>query len=150
MMNLNNHHNRQLKMLKSPIQPNGIEPEGIKKVNALVTKMTPMMMALIAELKLLGMHELEVMVGDGTDKMKWSRGLVPQKSPSQEQLTIEITHILDRMSPGKSSTFMGMIWSDNSIIATKIAETVAEFRKRDREEVGQQIVKLLAEFKKET
>ena len=126
-----------------PQQPN---PQTIAKVNSIVTHLAPHLNELITTIKSLNMHEFEIMVGNGSDKLSWNNGVIV-KSPTQDQLAIEITHILDQAYPMNVTSFLGMIWSQNSIIANKIAEIVAEYRKRDRAQVESQIVALLAAFK---
>lgn len=93
------------------------------------------------------MQEFEIMIGDGTDKLRWSSGTFLKRTPTQDQLAIEISHVLDQAYPMNVSTIMGMIYSQNHLIAQRVAEIVAEYRKRDRAQVESQIVALLAAFK---
>ena len=119
----------------------------VEKVNEITQSIAPQLVELITVLRSLNMHEFEIMVGGGTDKLHWSSGEMLKKSPTQDQLSIEITHILDTAYPMYVTSFMGMTWSQNSLIADKIAEIVAEYRKRDRAQVESQLVALMIAFK---
>ena len=125
-----------------------LDKEKIEEVNKLVIQMAPQMNQLISLLKGCGLNEFEIMVGNGNDKISWSDGKPLVKSPTQDQLTIELVHLLDiHYPPHNGFTFMNMIWNPNMAVAEKMAKIVAEYRKRDRKQVESQIVALLAAFK---
>ncbi len=125
-----------------------LDPKKIEAVNQLVVKMAPQLNELVKLLHECELHEFEIMVGKGTDKMSFSDGKFLSRSPTQDQLTIDLVHILDsHFPPNGGFTFMNMIWNPNMVIAEKLAKTVAEYRKRDRTQVESQIIALLAAFK---
>lgn len=130
------------------LKPPQLDNKKIEDVNKLVTQMAPQLNQLIALLKNCDMNEFEIMVGNGTDKISWSDGKSILKSPTQDQLTIELVHLLDlHYPPHNGYTFMNMIWNPNMAVAEKMAKILAEYRKRDRKQVESQIVALLSAFK---
>lgn len=138
-------------MVPSPYQKPGnslSDPLKIKEVNEILLQIAPQLDKLVVKLRECNMHQFEIMVGNGTDKLAWSDGKMVSSSPTQEQLTIELTNLLDQQYPPFNGlTFMSMIWNPNRAIAEKMAGIIAEFRKRDRSQVESQIIALLAAFK---
>lgn len=122
-------------------------PEMVAEINRLATALAPQMLQMTQLLRRCGLHNFEIMLGDGTEKLHWDSGLMSNKTPTQDQLAIEITHILDQAYPENVTQFMGMVWSANNLVANGIAEVVAKYRKRDRAQVESQIVAILAAFK---
>ncbi len=118
----------------------------IDHVNAMVTQMAPQLNELIAVLKSMDVQEFEIMVGNGSDKIYWSSGALLKKSPTQDELVIDLTRVLDESYPGSKTTFLGLLWNPNHLVATRLAEIVAQYRKRDRAQVHAQIVALLLAF----
>lgn len=118
----------------------------ITKINSILKSIAPQLTEVIMLLKFLDVQEFDIMIGNDTDKLHWDSGKILNKSPTQDQLAIEIARILENAYP-TNQTFMGMVWSQNFLIASKIAEIVAQYRKRDRQQVESQIIALLAAFK---
>ncbi len=118
----------------------------VTKINDIIRGMAPQLIEIIMLLKSLGVQEFDIMIGSGTDKLHWDNGKILNKSPTQDQLAIEIARILENAYP-TTQTFMGMVWSQNFLIASKIAEIVAQYRKRDRKQIESQIIALLTAFK---
>lgn len=125
-----------------------IDPEKLKEIQGLTAQMTPGFAKLVMLLRSANIHEFEIAVAGGADKMVWNDGKMVMPSPTEAQLTDELMHILDASYPPLSGfNFMGLIWNPNRAIAEKMAKTVAEFRRRDRAQVEAQILALLAAFK---
>lgn len=125
-----------------------IPHKNIEEMNQLVASLTPGFAKLVSLLRSSGVHDFEVLVPGGNDKLVWQDSSIEIASPNEAMLTDELMHILDQAYPPRGGfSFMGLIWNPNRAIAEKMAKTVSLFRKRDRAQVEAQIVALLAAFK---
>ena len=123
-----------------------LTPQKVEQINRHVASLTPQFVQLFSMLHDADVHDFEIDVG--TDKLIWRDPRIALQSPTQAQLTDELTAILDaHYPPFNAFSFMGMIWNPNHPVAEEMAKIVAMYRKRDREQVESQIIALLAAFK---
>lgn len=127
-----------------------LNQQKVDEINQLAATMSPGFTKLILLLREANVHEFEIGINNGADKFVWQDPQAVRPSPTQAQLTNELTAILDKQyNPGMFGgfSFMGMIWNPNRAIAEEMAKKVAEYRARDRKEVEGQIQALLFAFK---
>lgn len=141
-------HQRSQKVHQNSMQMPVIDQKKIEEIQKLTATMTPGFAKLVMLLRESNIHEFEIAVTGGADKLVWMDSKVQLPSPTEEQLTNELMNILDQQYPPHNGfTFMNMIWNPNRAIAERMAKVVAVFRRRDRAQVEAQIVELLTHFK---
>jgi len=125
---------------------NKLEQENIEKIGKILEVISPKLDELTAILRGGNLNEFEIMVGTG-DTLRWNNANTVRKTPTQDELAFELTVILDHYYPQNTKLLMGMMWSNNRIVANEVAKKIAEYRRRDRAQVESQIVALLQAFK---
>lgn len=122
----------------------------VEEVNQLVATLSPHISKLVILLREANVHEFEIGINNGADRLVWMNPEAVRPSPNQAQITDELTAMLDmQYHPGilGGFTFMGMMWNPNRVMAEGIAKKVSEYRARDRKQVEGQIQALLLAFK---
>lgn len=128
--------------------PPVLDPKKMAEIQGITASITPQLAKLVLLLRESNIHEFEVGVTGGTDKLIWTDNKINVPSPTEGELTDELMAILDQAYPPHNGfTFMNMVWNPNRAVAERMAKVVALFRKRDRAQVESQIVALLQAFK---
>lgn len=124
-------------------------PESLdKEIQGHLAKVSPSLTALMGLLRNNGVHEFEITLNNGADKLEWNDGLTYVVTPTQEELTNELMAILDAAYPPTSGfSFMNMVWNPNRALAERMAKVVATFRERERQHVEREIVAILTAFR---
>lgn len=127
---------------------NQLEKAKMVEINRLVNAIAPNVTTLLKFLRSSDIHEFEIIVDNGADKMVWSDGKVTYQSPTQTQLADELMRILDEAYPPNNGfSFMGLIWNPNRAIAEKMASVIAEFRRKDKQQLESQMIAITQAFK---
>jgi len=130
------------------VHPPQLDKGKIAEINKLTASIAPIINNLILMLRDAGIHEFDIGVANGAERLVWQDSKVTFHSPNEFQLTEEIMRILDEAYPPHSGfNFMGLIWNPNRAIAERMSKVISEFRKRDRSQIESQILGLLAAFK---
>jgi hypothetical protein len=112
-----------------------------------ITTLMPTLKQLASVLRQAGIQELEMNIEGAGGRLLWlDNGAFAKGSPNQQQITFEVTKLLDDAFPNKLGGFMGMLYSHNALLAEKIAKVVAEYRRKDRADVASQVQAILAAF----
>ena len=123
-----------------------INPQIITRIKELSAQLQEPLSEMAELIRESGSHDYELVVNKGGDKFYYSSALADRKTFSQHELEAELVTMLDQAYPRGVRVFMGMVYSPNRNVAQAIAHTVAEHRKRDRQEVASQLFALIAAF----